>query len=60
MDIYCAARAGDLDRVKYLCEVEDVDVNKKNEFDSIPLFYACLCGHEGIQMQEGFWEENTS
>ena len=47
MDIYCAARAGDLERVKYLCEVEDVDLNKKNEFDSIPLFYACLCGHRG-------------
>jgi len=48
MDIYCAARAGDLERVKFLCEVEDVDVNKKNEFDSIPLFYACLCGHKEI------------
>lgn len=46
-DIYCATKAGDLDRVKYLCEVEDVDINKKNEFDSIPLFYACLCGHKG-------------
>jgi ankyrin repeat/BTB/POZ domain-containing protein 1 len=48
MDIYCAARAGDLARVKYLCEVEDVDLNKKNDFDSIPLFYACLCGHKDI------------
>lgn len=52
MDIYTAARAGDLERIKYLCEVEDIDLNKKNEFDSIPLFYACLCGHKGMGLGE--------
>ncbi|PRP84771.1 hypothetical protein PROFUN_07425 [Planoprotostelium fungivorum] len=47
-DIWTAAREGDLERVKYLVEVEDVDVNKTNEYDAIPMFYACLCGHKEV------------
>eukprot|EP01117_Protostelium_nocturnum_P002169 TRINITY_DN12806_c0_g1_i1.p1 TRINITY_DN12806_c0_g1~~TRINITY_DN12806_c0_g1_i1.p1 ORF type:complete len:507 (+),score=120.90 TRINITY_DN12806_c0_g1_i1:318-1838(+) len=47
-DIWIAAREGDLNRIKYLVEVEDVDINKMNEYDAIPLFYACLCGHKEI------------
>lgn len=31
-----------------MVEVKDVDINEKNEFDAIPLFYACLCGHKGF------------
>lgn len=47
-DIYTATRAGDLQRVKYLVEVAEVDVNEKNEFQATPLFYACLCGHKEL------------
>jgi hypothetical protein len=46
--VFSACKAGDLDRVRALVELHDVDVNRKDEFDSIPLFYACLCGHTHI------------
>ena len=42
---------GNFERVRYLVEEEDVDINQKNEFDAIPLFYACLCGHSGKQVR---------
>eukprot|EP01112_Ceratiomyxa_fruticulosa_P019659 TRINITY_DN6488_c0_g1_i2.p1 TRINITY_DN6488_c0_g1~~TRINITY_DN6488_c0_g1_i2.p1 ORF type:complete len:583 (+),score=116.64 TRINITY_DN6488_c0_g1_i2:109-1857(+) len=48
MDIYCATKSGDFSRVKYLVEVEDANLNKKDQWDSIPLFYACLCGHKDL------------
>jgi hypothetical protein len=44
-NIYSACKAGDLDRVRELVEDQDVDINRPDVFDSIPLFYACLCGH---------------
>lgn len=44
-NIYSACKAGDIDRVRYLVEIKDIDINRKDIFDSIPLFYACLCGH---------------
>lgn len=44
-DIYLAARIGDTARVKYLVEQEGVDVNKRDFWDSVPLYYACLTGH---------------
>jgi ankyrin repeat protein len=47
-NIFSACKAGDLFRVRVLIEEHDVDVNRKDEFDSIPLFYACLCGHANI------------
>jgi ankyrin repeat/BTB/POZ domain-containing protein 1 len=36
-----------MSRVRYLVEVREADINEKNEFNAIPLFYACLCGHTG-------------
>jgi ankyrin repeat protein len=44
-DIYLATKAGDFERVKYLVEVEDVNINRMDDHNSVPLFYACLCGH---------------
>lgn len=45
--LHSAAMAGYLDRVRYLVEVEDADVNQKDKHQAIPLFYACLGGHIG-------------
>jgi ankyrin repeat protein len=47
IDIYLATKAGDFERVKYLVEVEDVNINRMDDHNSVPLFYACLCGHTG-------------
>lgn len=43
-DIYEAARAGDVDRLQLLLE-EGVDVNSRDRWDSVPLYYTCLAGH---------------
>lgn len=45
VDLFQSCRRGDLDRVKYLCEHKEVDVNLRDRWDSTPLYYACLCGH---------------
>ena len=39
-----ASRVGDVERVKYLVRHEAVDVNKRDRWDSVPLYYACLAG----------------
>ena len=44
--IYEAARAGDVDRIKYLLEEEGVDVNARDRWDSVPLYYSCLAGRQ--------------
>ena len=33
---------------RYLCEEKDIDVNLRDKWDSTPLYYACLCGHQHI------------
>ncbi|MQM10621.1 hypothetical protein Taro_043517 [Colocasia esculenta] len=43
-DIYEAARAGDVDRLCYLIE-SGVNVNARDQWDSVSLYYACLAGH---------------
>ena len=43
-DIYEAARAGDVDRLSYLIE-SGVNVNARDRWDSVALYYACLAGH---------------
>lgn len=43
-DIYEAARAGDVDRLKHLLE-QGVNVNVRDAWDSVALYYACLAGH---------------
>eukprot|EP00850_Spirogloea_muscicola_P003638 SM000014S00426 [mRNA] locus=s14:1202610:1206243:- [translate_table: standard] len=44
-DIYEASRAGDVDRVRRLVEEEGVDINVRDRWDSVPLYYTCLAGH---------------
>ncbi|CAI5472101.1 unnamed protein product [Closterium sp. Yama58-4] len=40
--VYEAARAGDVDRLTWLVHEEGVDVNARDRWDSVPLYYACL------------------
>ncbi|BDA48677.1 Ankyrin repeat and BTB/POZ domain-containing protein 1 [Coccomyxa sp. Obi] len=47
-DVYQAARVGDLDRIKHLVEEDGVDVNTRDRWDSVPLYYACLAGHSEV------------
>ncbi len=48
-DIYHAARVGDLERIKHLVEDEEVDVNRRDRWDSVPLYYACLAGARRLE-----------
>ncbi|KAB7497739.1 Ankyrin repeat and BTB/POZ domain-containing protein 1 [Armadillidium nasatum] len=34
--------------MKFLVEQRDVDVNVRDKWDSTPLYYACLCGHNSV------------
>ncbi|XP_047306897.1 BTB/POZ domain-containing protein At2g04740 [Impatiens glandulifera] len=43
-DVFEAARAGDVDRLSYLLE-SGVNVNARDQWDSVALYYACLAGH---------------
>ncbi|XP_027148129.1 BTB/POZ domain-containing protein At2g04740-like isoform X2 [Coffea eugenioides] len=43
-DVYEASRAGDVDRLKYLLE-SGVNVNARDQWDSVALYYSCLAGH---------------
>lgn len=43
-DLFEAARAGDLDRLHYLLD-SGVNVNARDAWDSVALYYACLAGH---------------
>ncbi|OMO52955.1 BTB/POZ-like protein [Corchorus capsularis] len=43
-DIFEASRAGDADRLRYLLE-SGVNVNARDNWDSVALYYACLAGH---------------
>ncbi|KAK3404390.1 hypothetical protein EUGRSUZ_K00713 [Eucalyptus grandis] len=43
-DIFSASRAGDVDRLRYLIET-GVNVNARDQWDSVALYYACLAGH---------------
>ncbi|KAL1209722.1 BTB/POZ domain-containing protein [Cardamine amara subsp. amara] len=43
-DIFEASRAGDVDRVRYLLET-GFNVNARDRWDSVALYYACLAGH---------------
>lgn len=44
-DIFSSCRRGDLDRVRYLTEEKEIHLNVRDQWDSTPLYYACLCGH---------------
>ncbi|KAG0594582.1 hypothetical protein M758_UG090300 [Ceratodon purpureus] len=43
-EIYEASRAGDIERLKLLLD-EEVNVNARDNWDSVALYYACLAGH---------------
>ncbi|GAB2285217.1 hypothetical protein Dimus_019669 [Dionaea muscipula] len=43
-DVFEAARAGDVDRLSYLIEC-GVNVNARDQWDSVAVYYACLAGH---------------
>ncbi|XP_055269395.1 ankyrin repeat and BTB/POZ domain-containing protein 1 isoform X2 [Moschus berezovskii] len=47
-DLFSSCRKGDVGRVRYLVEQRDVEVNVRDKWDSTPLYYACLCGHEEL------------
>jgi len=40
---YC--KEGSLTKIQSLVEDNDIDLNFRDEWDSTPLYYACLCGH---------------
>ncbi|QCE15445.1 BTB/POZ domain-containing protein At2g04740 [Vigna unguiculata] len=43
-DIFEASRAGDVERLRYLLET-GVNVNARDQWDSVALYYTCLVGH---------------
>jgi len=51
MDTYelmYSASGGDMEKIKFLVERRDVDLNARDGWDATPLYYACLCGHEDV------------
>ncbi|XP_033922255.1 ankyrin repeat and BTB/POZ domain-containing protein 1 isoform X1 [Melopsittacus undulatus] len=47
-DLFTSCKKGDVSRVRYLLEQRDVEINVRDKWDSTPLYYACLCGHEEL------------
>ncbi|KAL0047428.1 hypothetical protein WJX82_003178 [Trebouxia sp. C0006] len=47
-DIYLASSVGDTNRVRSLVEEEAVDVNLRDAWDAVPLYYACRSGHNDV------------
>ncbi|KAJ3205098.1 Ankyrin repeat and BTB/POZ domain-containing protein 1 [Dinochytrium kinnereticum] len=43
-ELCSACRTGDIKRIKYLVEVEEVPLNRRDKWDSTPLYYSSLCG----------------
>nr|GEV60487.1 BTB/POZ domain-containing protein At2g04740 [Tanacetum cinerariifolium] len=43
-DVFEASRAGDITRLTYLLE-SGINVNARDQWDSVALYYACLAGH---------------
>uniref|UniRef100_A0A671KMP7 Ankyrin repeat and BTB/POZ domain-containing protein 1 n=1 Tax=Sinocyclocheilus anshuiensis TaxID=1608454 RepID=A0A671KMP7_9TELE len=53
VDLFSSCRKGDIarhwpSRTEYLVEQRDVELNIRDKWDSTPLYYACLCGHEDL------------
>ena len=57
-DVYQAARVGDIARIRILVEEEGVDVNQRDRWDSVPLYYACLAG--GVSHSSPMQDANDS
>ncbi|CAL1541800.1 unnamed protein product [Lymnaea stagnalis] len=47
-DMFYACKSGDLQRLQYLVEIKEVEIDVRDKWDSTPLYYACLCGHRDI------------
>ncbi|CAG11294.1 unnamed protein product, partial [Tetraodon nigroviridis] len=47
-DLFSSCKKGDICRVRHLIEQRDVDLNVRDKWNSTPLYYACLCGHEEL------------
>lgn len=47
-DIFLSCKRGDLNTVRNLVENGDAELNLRDPWDSTPLYYACLCGHEAL------------
>uniref|UniRef100_A0A0B7A6G1 BTB domain-containing protein n=1 Tax=Arion vulgaris TaxID=1028688 RepID=A0A0B7A6G1_9EUPU len=47
-DLFNACKSGDIQRLQYLVEMKEVEVDVRDKWDSTPLYYACLCGHREI------------
>ncbi|CAE1273634.1 ABTB1 [Acanthosepion pharaonis] len=47
-ELFTSCKIGDLEKIKMLVELKDVDINARDNWDSTPLYYACLCGHKEI------------
>ncbi|KAK8398875.1 hypothetical protein O3P69_004161 [Scylla paramamosain] len=45
LELFRQCKKGNIEEVRYLVEQQDVDVNVRDNWDSTPLYYACLCGH---------------
>lgn len=48
LELFRSCRSGDIEKVRYLIEIKDVEVNARDNWDSTPLYYASLCGHEEL------------
>lgn len=48
VELFVACRRGDIARVAYLVEQKEIELNVRDKWDSTPLYYACLCGHEEL------------
>jgi ankyrin repeat/BTB/POZ domain-containing protein 1 len=48
VQLFTSCRVGDIERIRFLLEFKDVDLNCRDRWDSTPLYYACLCGHEQL------------
>jgi len=47
-ELFHSCKKGDLERITYLSEHKEVDLNQRDRWDSTPLYYACLCGHKDV------------
>ncbi|XP_047107683.1 ankyrin repeat and BTB/POZ domain-containing protein 1 [Schistocerca piceifrons] len=47
-ELFRCCKQGNATRVKYLLENTDINPNVRDEWDSTPLYYACLCGHSQV------------
>ncbi|XP_068714440.1 ankyrin repeat and BTB/POZ domain-containing protein 1-like isoform X1 [Montipora foliosa] len=46
--LFQSCRRGDIDHVRNLLENGEAELNLRDRWDSTPLYYACLCGHEEL------------